>query len=173
MMQELLKARGEFLVVCRDERGRPVWKDRFSNLVVNVGKNLLLTEALAGASYTVTGPYMGLINSSGSTYAATDTMTSHAGWAEAGNANAPTYSGTRNTCVWAAASGGSIALSASLVFNMTGTGTLGGAFIVFGSGASATIDNTSGTLFSAGSFTGGTQAVQSGYTVSVGYSLSV
>lgn len=65
---------------------------------------------------------------------------------EAGNANAPTYSGTRKTCEWNAASGGSKALSAALSFAFTGSGTVKGAFLVFGTGALNTIDNTAGTL---------------------------
>jgi hypothetical protein len=117
---------------------------------------------------------MGLISStSWSAVAAGDTMTSHAGWLEAGSTNTPTYTAPRKTCAWSSASGGSKSLSASLSFSMTGTGTVKGCFIVYGSGALSTIDNTAGTLYSAGTFTGGDQPVVNGNTLSVSYSTSL
>src|SRR5262245_19337219 len=99
-------------------------------------------------------------------------MASHAGWTEAGSGNAPTYGGNRKTCVWASASGGSKALSASLTFTFTGSGTVKGVFIVFGSGAVNTIDNTSGTLLSAGLFTGGDRAVANTDVLNIAYTMS-
>lgn len=150
------------------------WVDHFPNVVTTVGKNLALDTYLAGSGYTVTGPYMGLISStSWSAVAAGDTMSSHAGWLEAGNANTPTYSGNRKTAAWSAASSGSKALSAALTFSATGTGTVKGCFLVFGSGALSTIDNTAGTLYSAGTFTGGDQPVVNGNTLSVSYSTAL
>lgn len=148
--------------------------DMFPNTVVTVGKNLALDTYLAGSGYTVTGPYMGLISSTSySAINAADTMASHAGWLEAGNANAPTYTSPRKTAAWSSASAGSKALSSSLSFSMTGTGTVKGCFLVFGSGAVTTIDNTSGTLYSVGLFTGGDQPVVNGNTLSVSYSTSL
>ena len=153
--------------------GKVIYSESFPNLVATVGVNLTWDTVLAGSSYTVTGPYMGLISSVGySAIANADTMTSHAGWTEAGGTNAPTYSGTRKTCAWSAASARAKALSAALSFAITSTGTIKGAFIVLGSGALSTIDNTGGTLFSAGLFTGGDRAVLSGDTVNVSYSVS-
>jgi hypothetical protein len=152
--------------------GVVIWEETFANTVVTVGKNSMLDNFLAGSAYTVTGPYMGLISGTPTTNAA-DTMTSHAGWNEVGGTNAPAYSGTRKTCVWAAASGGSKALSAALNFTFTSGGTVGGAFIVLGTGAVATIDNTSGTLFSAGAFGTGNRAVLTSDQLNVSYSISV
>lgn len=153
--------------------GKVIHREVFANTVVTVGKNALLDAALAGSSYSVTGPYLGLISSTSfSAISASDTMSSHSGWLEAGNANTPTYSGTRKTAAWNAASGGSKSLSAALSFAITGTGTIKGAFMVFGSGAVNTIDNTSGTLFSAGLFTGGDRAVINGDTVNVSYTIA-
>jgi len=100
-------------------------------------------------------------------------MSSHTGWLEAGGANAPTYSGNRKTCAWSAASAGAKALSSALGFAITGTGTIKGCFILFGSGALNTKDDTSGTLYSAGLFTGGDRSVISGDTVNVSYSTSL
>jgi hypothetical protein len=151
-----------------------VWSDVFHNVVCTLGKNVMLDAALAGSAYTVVGPYMGLISSTSySAVAAADTMASHAGWLEAGGANAPTYTAPRKTCAWSAASAGSKALSASLSYAITGSGTVKGCFIVYGTGALSTIDNTAGTLYSAGLFTGGDQPVVNGNTLAVSYSTSL
>lgn len=151
-----------------------IYEEEFHNTVVTVGKNQMLDAALAGSAYTVTGPYMGLISSVGySAISASDTMSSHAGWTEAGNANAPTYTSPRKTAAWDAASGGSKALSAALSFAITGTGTVKGAFLVYGSGAVSTIDNTSGTLFSAGLFSGGDRAVVNTDVLNISYSVAL
>jgi hypothetical protein len=153
--------------------GKVIYSESFPNLVATVGVNAMFDAALAGSAYTVTGPYMGLISSVGfSAVSNGDTMSSHAGWTEAGNANAPQYSGTRKTCAWSAASARSKALSAALSFAITTPGTLKGAFINFGSGATNVIDATTGTLFSAGLFTGGDRAVLASDTVNVSYSVS-
>src|SRR6266576_68017 len=171
-VDDQLQAVGTFTAECFDKDGNLKWRDTFPNTVATVGKNLALDTFLAGSAYTVTGPFMGLISlTSFSAIAAADTMASHAGWLEAGNANAPTYTAPRKTAAWSAASAGSKALSASLSFGITGTGTVKGAFMVYGSGAVSTIDNTSGTLLSAGLFTGGDRAVLSGDTLNVSYSL--
>lgn len=150
------------------------WDNYAHNTVVTVGKNLALDTFLAGSAYTVTGPYMGLIGAvSFSAISAADTMASHAGWTEAGVTNAPTYTGPRKTISWSAASAGSKAPSSAPVYAITGTGTVKGVFLVFGSGAVSTIDNTSGTLWSAGLFSGGDQAVVNTNTVTVTYTTSL
>lgn len=154
--------------------GVVIHREEFNNTVVTVGKDLMLDTALAGSAYTVTGPFLGLISSvSYSAIAAGDTMASHAGWTEAGVTNAPTYTGPRKTAAWNAASSGSKALSSALSFAITGTGTVKGAFLVYGTGAVSTIDNTSGTLYSAGLFSGGDRAVINGDTLNVSYSTSL
>lgn len=171
---EVLNIKGRYFVKCYDKDGNLKWEDSIENVVTTVGKNLALDTFLAGSGYTVTGPYMGLISSvSYSAVAAADTMASHAGWTEAGITNAPTYSGGRKTCAWAAASGGSKALSSALSFAITGTGTVKGCFIVYGSGAVSTVDNTGGTLLSAGLFSGGDKAVVNTDTLNVSYSLAL
>lgn len=168
-----MKAEGWFdAELVRD--GKVIWRDRFRNTVTTAGKNLALDTFLAGSSYTVTGPYLGLISSTSySAISAADTMSSHAGWLEAGSANAPTYTSPRKTAAWSSASSGSKALSSALSFAITGTGTVKGAFLVYGTGAVSTIDNTSGTLLSAGLFAGGDRAVVNGDTLSVSYSLAL
>ena len=173
-IRESAEAHGTYYVECFDADSNLKWADTIENVVCTVGKNLALDTYLAGSSYTVVGPYMGLISSTSySAVAAADTMSSHSGWLEAGNANAPTYTAPRKTCAWSAASAGSKALSAALVFAITGTGTVKGCFITYGSGAVSTIDNTSGTLYSAGLFTGGDKVVANGDTLNVSYTASL
>lgn len=172
-LAEGVQASGVYVVECTGADGKLKWRDEFPNTVTTAGKNLLLDTLLSGSGYSVTGPYMGLISSaSWSAIAAGDTMSSHAGWLEAGGANAPTYSGSRKTVAFNAASSGSKAASAAASFSITGTGTVKGGFLVLGSGASATVDNTGGVLYSAGLFSGGDRAVTNGDTLNVSYTAS-
>ena len=162
-------ATGVFEAVCRDADGNELWRDTFRNTVLTAGKNAALDAFLAGSGYTAAW-YMGLISSvSYSAIAAGDTAGSHAGWLEAGATNAPTYSGSRKTTAWSAASAGSKALSAGLTFTFTGSGTVKGCFL----STIATVDNATGTLYSAGLFSGGDQPVVSGNTLTVTYTASL
>ena len=171
---ENIHAHGKYTCKCFDKDGNLKWEDVIENVVCTVGKNTALDAYLAGSGYTVTGPYMGLISSiDWSEVVAADTMSSHAGWKEAGSTNAPTYSGTRKTCAWNAAASGSKALSTALAFTFTGGGTVKGCFIVFGTGAVNTIDNTGGVLYSAGLFTGGDRIVVSTDVLNVSYTASL
>jgi hypothetical protein len=171
---EAAEAHGRYLFECFDADGALKWREVIDNVVCTVGKNLMLDAALAGAAYTVVGPFMGLISSvSFTAVAAGDTMTSHTGWLEAGGTNAPTYSGNRKTAAWSAASAGSKTLSAALVYAITSTGTIKGAFLAYGTGAIATKDDTGGVLWSAGTFATGDKAVVNGDTLNVSYSTSL
>jgi hypothetical protein len=171
---EQTDAHGRYEFECIGADGKLKWREVIDNVVQTVGKNLALDSFLAGAAYTVTGPFMGLISSTSySAVAAGDTMASHAGWLEAGGANAPTYSGNRRTAVWAAAASGSKAVSPALSFAITSTGTVKGAFLCYGSGAVNTKDNTGGVLWSAGTFSTGDKAVVNGDTLNVNYSTSL
>jgi hypothetical protein len=174
-----LKIKGHFSFVCKDKDGTVVWQEELDNLLTQTGKALLLDITLAGSAYTA-AEYMGLISSASfGSISGGDTMASHATWLEAGTSNAPTYSGGRIACVWSTAtvSGASAysatkALSAGLVFTFTGTGTVQGAFIVGGSGASATVGNTGGTLFAEGTFST-PQPVVATNTLTVSYSVTL
>ena len=171
---ERVDARGVYLIECIGADGQLKWQEKARNLVTTVGKNEVLDKALAGSSYTVVGPYLGLISSTSySAIAASDTMSSHSGWTEAGGTNPPTYSGSRKTAVWAGASAGAKALAAPLSFGITGSGTVKGCFMVLGSAGTDAIDGTAGILLSAGLFAGGDKAVANGDTLNVSYSLGL
>ena len=171
---EKAEAHGRYEIECFDADGKLKWREIIDNVVQTVGKNLALDSFLAGSAYTVVGPFMGLISSvSYTAVAAADTMTSHAGWLEAGGTNAPTYSGNRRTAVWSAATAGAKAVSPALSFAITSSGTVKGAFLCYGSGAVNTKDNTGGTLWSAGTFSTGDKAVVNGDTLNVNYSTSL
>ena len=171
---EAADAHGRYQVECLDADGRLKWRDTIDNVVATVGKNLALDSFLAGAAYTVTGPYMGLISATSFIgTSAGDTMAAHAGWLEAGGTTAPAYTGNRKTAVWSAAAAGAKTLATALAFAITSSGTVKGAFLCYGSGASSTKDNTSGVLWSAGTFATGDKAVVNGDTLNVNYSTSL
>ena len=167
---------GYYHVVCRDKDGNIKWEEEFPNLVVAVGKQLMLDTLLSGSSYTTVGPYLGLISGSGSTFAATDTMASHVGWTEftaytvGGSAVRGTASFTSATSSGTTPSNVTTKTAAAITYTITGGGgTVGGCFLVTGSGASSTQGNTSGTLYSAGNFATA-KITTAGDTVSVTYS---
>jgi hypothetical protein len=143
------------------------WRDGIDNLVTTVGKNDLLDKYLLGSGYTQTFR-MGLAGAG--TKAAGDTQVSHAGWLEVGLANAPTYTGNRKSVTMGAAAAG-VSTSPTQSFAMTSSGTVAGCFT--NNGGSATKDDTTGVLFSAGDFSGGSKTVTNGDTINVTYSLSV
>lgn len=140
--------------------------ETFPNLVTNVGKNDILDKYLLGSTYTQT-IRMGLKGTGAP--AAGDTQASHAGWLEQGLANAPTYTGSRKTVTMGSAAS-QVSTSPIQAFAITSTGTVFGCFI--NNGGSATIDNTTGVLFSAGDFTGGSRAVVNLDTLNVVYTLT-
>ncbi len=156
---------------CFDAQGNLKWQETIHNVVTTLGKNDVLNKYFSNSAAGV--PYLGLISSVSYTTgpAAGDTMSSHSGWTEAGATNAPTYTSPRKTmtAAWGAASSGSMVSSAQS-FAITGTGTLKGAFLNIG--GSSAIDNTSGLLYSAATFTGGDKAVANLDTVNVTVTLN-
>lgn len=149
---------GHYHMECRDSAGNLKWEETFPNLVNSIGKELLLDTLLKGSSYTVTGPFLGLINSS-PTFLAADTMTSHAGWTEFIDYTVG-GSAVRGTAVFASASSAGLSpanitssAAAAITYTITGAGgTVAGCFLVTGAGAVSTLSNTGGTLYSAGAF---------------------
>jgi hypothetical protein len=173
---EALGIEGAYYVECRDANGNLKWTEDFPNLVNAVGKQLMLNTLLTGSSYTVTGPYLGLIGTTSPTFSASDTMTSHSGWTEF-TAYTVSSSAVRGTAVFATAtstgtSPSNVTTSSASAITytiVTPGGNVTGCFLTLGSGASSTIGNTGGTLYSAGAF-GTAKAVTAGDTVSVTYS---
>jgi hypothetical protein len=157
---------GSYHAVCYDAQGNVKWEDNIKNLVTTVGKNLTLDTILGNAAAGAV--FMGLKGTG--TAAVGDTQASHGSWLEVGLANAPTYSGTRKAPTFSAASAGAKATSAASAFSITSTGTVAGCFINIG-GTSA-IDNTTGTLFSAGDFSS-SKAVVSGDSIAVSYTATL
>lgn len=174
MIEEIAYARGLYSVKCYNSDSELKWAETFSNVVTTAGKNLALDSYLSsggGSAPGGTGPYMSLINGSAfSAVAAADTMTSHSGWTEF-----TSYNGARQLCVFNSASAGQKALSTALQFTINAAGplTVQGAFIVYGPGASTTLGNTSGTLYSAGAFAGGAQTVNLSDSLFIAYVASL
>jgi hypothetical protein len=171
---EGMNAEGHYHVECRDAQGNLKWEEEFPNLVVAIGKQLMLDTLLRGSAYTVTGPFLGLI-SNNTTFAAADTMASHT-WTEFTNYTVG-GSAVRGTAIFSASSSAGTTPSnittssaASITYTVTGAGgTVYGCFLVTGSGASATLNNLGGVLYSEGNFSVA-KAVTAGDTVAVTYS---
>ena len=173
---ETVGVEGVYHVECRDAAGNLKWEESFPNLVNAVGKQLLLDTLLrTSGTYTTVGPFLGLINGASPTFAASDTMASHAGWTEFINYTVG-GSAVRGTAVFAASSStgttpSNVTTSAAtaITYTITGAGgTVGGCFLCTGSGAVSTQSNTSGTLYSAGAFATA-KVTTAGDTVSVTY----
>jgi hypothetical protein len=163
VMKEDQAISGYYVVECRDSSGELKWTEEIHNLVTTVGLNLTMDTILGN---TAAGAIVMGLKGVGTPLVA-DTQLSHTSWLEVGGTNAPTYSGNRQTPTFGAAAAGVKSTSSPNVFTMTGSGTVAGCFINIG--GSATKDNTTGTLFSAGDFTAGDKTVTSGDTLSVSY----
>lgn len=176
MTDETVGIAGYYHVECRDADGNLKWAEEFPNVVVAVGKELMLDTLLKGVSYSTVGPYLGLISGSTNTFSASDTMSTHAGWTEFTNYTVG-GSAVRGTAVFGSATStgstpSNVTTSAAspITYTITGGGgTVGGCFLVTGSGASSTQNNTSGVLYSAGAFATA-KVTTAGDTVSVTYS---
>ena len=147
-----------FEIECYDENGKLLWRNSVKNLVVNAGLDDLLDKYFKGSGYTA-AHYIGLTDGTPS-FAADDTMASHAGWSEM-----TIYSETtRPQAVWGAVSGQSVDNSANkAVYHITGSGTIGGLFLC----TDNTKGGTSPTLYGGGAFTNGDKPVADGYTLHV------
>lgn len=170
---ESVGAGGVYTVVCHDTNGNLKWTDSFHNLVVNQGLQDMNTKYFLGSAYTAAW-FLGLVTGpgSGTTFAAADTLASHAGWTEN-----TAYIGTRK----AATFGTATTAAPSVINNAVATGgtpavftmnvnaqTIAGAFL-----CSVTSGTSPGVLFSAGDFTGGDKIVDSGDTLTVTYTFSL
>jgi len=161
-------AGGVYHVQCFDKDGNLKWEDKAHNLVVNEGLKDMNDKYFSGAAYSATW-YLGLITGPGAstTYAATDTLASHAGWTEFTD-----YSGNRGAITFGAATlaDPSVITNPSPVqFTITGAGgTVAGAFLA------SVATGTSGILFSESDFQApGDRAVVSGDVLNVTYQFSL
>ena len=168
---------GYWKAECHDAQGNLKWTEEFPNLVVAVGKQLMLDTLLKGSSYSVTGPYLGLTKVS-LTPVATDTMTTLV------TTNAAEFinytvggSAVRGTAVFGSATSSgttpsnvTTSAATAITYTITGAGgTVYGCFLVLGTGAVNTQSSTGGTLYSEGNFTVA-KVTTAGDTVSVTYS---
>jgi len=168
---------GAWHVECRDKDGNLKWAEDFPNLVVAVGKQLMLDTLLKGSSYSVAGPYLGLTKVS-LTPAAADTMTTLVTTNAAEFTNYTVGgSAVRGTAVFASSTSSgttpsnvTTSTASSITYTITGAGgTIYGCFLVLGSGAVNTQSSTAGILYSEGNF-GTSKTTTAGDTVSVTYS---
>jgi hypothetical protein len=124
-----------------------------------------MSASFFNATGYTTALYFGLITGpgSGTTFAAADTLASHAGWSESvfvGSRKAITF-GTPTTAT------PSVTIGTAAVFTVTSSATIAGAFVTNAS------TGTSGVLFAEGDFTGGDKSVTTGDTLSVTYTFSL
>jgi hypothetical protein len=168
---ERIGAGGVFTVTCVGADGQEKWADTFHNLVVNEGLQDMNSKYFAATGYT-SAWFLGLVQGpgSGTTFAAADTLASHAGWTElvpgtdyTGNRKAVTF-GTATTADPSVISNSASPASFAMLVNGT---------VVAGALLSSVATGTSGILFSAGDFTGGDKTVDSGDTLNVTYSFSL
>jgi len=168
---------GFYHVECRDKDGNLKWEEKFPNLVVAIGKQLLLDTLLrTSGTYTTVGPFLGLTNAT-LTPAATDTMTTLVGGGKEFTNYTVGGSAVRGTAVFSAStstgstpSNVTTASAAAITYTITGGGgTVYGCFLVTGSGAVSTQSSTAGTLYSEGNFATA-KVTTAGDTVSVTYS---
>ena len=174
---ETVGIEGFYEVKCHDKDGNLKWEDSFPNLVNAIGKQLMLDTLLVTASgYTRVGPFLGLISGASPTFAASDTMSSHTGWTEftnytvGGSAVRGTATFSSSTSTGSTPSNVTTCAAAAITYTITGAGgTVGGCFLVTGSGAVSTQSSTAGTLYSAGAFAVA-KITTAGDTVTVTYS---
>ena len=158
---------GVFHFKCYDKDGNLKWEETAHNLVVNVGLADMNDKYFSGSGYSAAW-YLGLVNNSPSpSYAAGDTLASHAGWAETTD-----YSGNRKAVTFGSATSADPSVinnsGSPSQFSITGTVTVAGAFL-------ASVDTgTSGILFSVSTFQSpGARSVVSGDTLNVTYEFSL
>jgi len=164
-------AGGVYTLQCFDKDGKLKWEESTHNLVVNVGLQDMNAQYFKGSAYTAAW-YIGLVTGpgSGTTFAAGDTMSSHAGWTEnTGYSNATRPAATFGTATTANPSVQTNSASPAS-FNINATSTIAGAFLV----SNSTKGGTTGILFSGSDFTSpGDRSVVSGDTLNVTYTFSL
>jgi len=167
---EKASATGVYKIQCHDAQGNLKWEAESKNLVVNGGLQDMNAKYFTGSSYTATW-YLGLYGAASSNNpAASDTMSSHAGWTEnTGYSNA-----TRPVCTFATPTTANPSVATNSAspasFTINATSTVGGAFLT----SNNTVGGTTGTLYSAADFgSPGDRSVASSDILNVTYTLSL
>ena len=166
---EKIQAGGVFHVQCLDKDGNLKWEDEMHNLVVNEGLQNMNTEYFKGSTYTAAF-FLGLVTGpgSGTTYAAADTLASHAGWTEYTD-----YSGSRKAVTFGTAT----TADPSVISNSASPSSFiisGGGGVVAGAFLCTVASGTSGVLFSEADFQSpGDRTVVAGDTLNVTYTFSL
>lgn len=164
-------AGGVYTVTCVGADGQEKWSDTFHNLVVNEGLQDMNSKYFTSVGYTSSW-FLGLVEGPGAsnTYAAGDTLATHAGWTEL--TPGTEYTGNRKAALFGSATLADpsvISNSASVAsFAVLNNGT-----IVAGALLASVATGTSGVLFSVGNFTGGDKTVDNGDTLNVTYTFSL
>jgi len=163
------QAGGVYHVQCLDKDGNLKWEDSMHNLVVNEGLQNMNTQYFKGSAYTAAF-FLGLVlgPSSSTSYAAADTLASHAGWTEYTD-----YSGSRKAVTFGTATTADPSVISSSAspssFSISGAGgVVAGAFLC------TVASGTSGLLISEADFQSpGDRTVVSGDTLNVTYTFSL
>lgn len=150
-------------IECRGPDGALKWTETITNLVTTVGLNDILDKYLKGSGYTAAW-YVGLTDGTPTTDP-TDTMASHAGWVEV----AAYSEGARQNLTLGTVAAGSVNnTSNKATFSISGTTTIGGAFVV----SVSTKSGTTGILYGVGAFSGGDKSAGSGDTLTCSVTLT-
>lgn len=160
--------RNHYEFECFDSEGKLKWKDSIDNIYVNQGLNDVLDKYLKGSGYTAAF-YVGLTDGT-PTVAAGDTLASHVGWVEiTAYLQSPDV---KPTLTLGSVASQSVDNSASkATFSITGTATVGGAFITTND-ERVLLSPATGLLIAAGAFTGGDKSVTNGDTLNVTVTLT-
>ena len=156
-------------VECFDKFGNLKWTDTFKNLVPEAGLTKYLDATLkTGLAsplwyvFLVTGP------GSGTTYADTDVLATHAGWTE----DNTSYTGNRpalnvSAAITCTGSGSCSLTNSANKASFTIDSTCSGGCTIAGAGLASVNTGTSGTLLGAGDFSGGDRSVVESDTLNV------
>lgn len=148
---------------CLHQDGTPKWKEEYDNIVFDNGITDLLEKYFKGAGYTAAW-YVGIVTQGG-VFAAADTMSAHAGWAE----NIQYSQGNRPQLILGAMGNKTVNNTASKAqFTMNANATIMGTFLT----TSPTKGGTTGVLYSAAAFLSGNKAVINGEILNASVVLS-
>ena len=167
---EKVFASGWFDVICYDKDGNLKWEEHNPNRIVSVGLQYMAGTGLTNTA-AVTTWYIGLITGPGAsnTYAAADTMSSHAGWTEFTGYSTPATRGVPTFTAATNATPSVVTNATSVTYSINAAGTVAGAFLTSGSAKSGTV----GTLFSESNFIGGDRTVIIDDTLLVTYTFNL